>query len=227
VVYLIFNEGYAATSGERLIRTELCSEAIRLARVLAQLMPQEPEVMGLLALLLYHDSRRAARTDAEGAIVTLSTQDRSLWDRSAIAEADQLLAAAARHRSAGPYQLEAAIAGVHAHAPSSERIDWPAIVTLYDKLCAIAPSPVAALNRAVAVAYAHGAHAGMTALDALPLDELEGYHLYHVARADALRRLGDTRGARAAYERALERAQHGSERSFLRRTIAELETSAR
>jgi RNA polymerase sigma-70 factor, ECF subfamily len=222
VVYLIFNEGYAATSGEHLIRAELCSEAIRLARVLATLMPQEPEVMGLLALLLYHDSRRPARTDASGDIVTLAAQDRSLWNRAAIAEANQLLTAAARHRSVGPYQLEAAIAAVHAHAPSPERVDWPAIVSLYDQLCTIAPSPVAALNRAVAISYAQGPDAGAAALDALPIAELETYHLYHVARADALRRLGNAAGARAAYERALEYAQHTSERAFLRRTIAEL-----
>jgi RNA polymerase sigma-70 factor (ECF subfamily) len=222
VIYLIFNEGYAATSGERLIRTELCGEAIRLARVLAGLMPQEPEVMGLLALLLYADSRRPARTDAGGNIVTLAAQDRTLWDRGAIAEANALLASAARHRSIGPYQLEAAIAGVHAHAPAPDHVDWPAIVTLYDRLCAIAPSPVAALNRAVAISYAQGPQAGSDALDALPADELASYHLYHVARADALRRLGDAAGARAAYERALERAQHPSERAFLRRTIAGL-----
>jgi len=222
VIYLIFNEGYAATSGERLIRTELCGEAIRLARVLATLMPQEPEVMGLLALLLYHDSRRPARTDAAGDIVTLAVQDRSLWNHAAIAEANALLAAAARHRSVGPYQLEAAIAAVHAHAPSPDAVDWAAIVTLYDQLCAIAPSPVAALNRAVAISYAHGPQAGTAALDALPLAELETYHLYHVARADTLRRLGDPAGARTAYERALQHAQQSSERAFLRRTIAEL-----
>jgi RNA polymerase sigma-70 factor (ECF subfamily) len=222
VVYLIFNEGYAATSGDQLIRTELCGEAIRLARVLAALMPQEPEVMGLLALLLYHDSRRPARTDAAGGIVTLAAQDRALWDRTAIAEANRLLAAAARHRSIGPYQLEAAIAAVHAHAPAAGRVDWPAIVTLYDALIALAPSPVAALNRAVAVAYAHGPEAGTAALDALPLEELDTYHLYHVARADALRRLGEGAAARAAYERALQHARHPSERAFLQRTIDEL-----
>jgi RNA polymerase sigma-70 factor, ECF subfamily len=225
VVYLIFNEGYAATSGEHLIRAELCSEAIRLARVLAGLMPQEPEVMGLLALLLYHDSRRPARTDGDGNLVTLALQDRALWNHDAIAEANRLLAAAARHRSIGPYQLEAAIAAVHAHAQSPERVDWAAIVTLYDRLCALAPSPVAALNRAVAISYAHGPEAGSAALDALPPDDLQTYHLYHVARADALRRLGDVAGARAAYERALHHAQHPSEQAFLQRTIAELDTS--
>jgi RNA polymerase sigma-70 factor (ECF subfamily) len=225
VVYLIFNEGYAATSGEHLIRAELCSEAIRLARVLGSLMPQEPEVMGLLALLLYHDSRRPARTDARGNIITLAMQDRTLWNRDAIAQANRWLAAAARHHSIGPYQLEAAIAGVHAHAASPESVDWGAIVTLYDRLCALAPSPVAALNRAVAISYAQGPAAGSAALDALPLDDLQTYHLYHVARADALRRLGDAAGARSAYERALQHAQHPSEQAFLQRTLAELGTN--
>jgi RNA polymerase sigma-70 factor (ECF subfamily) len=164
VIYLIFNEGYAATSGEQLVRTELCGEAIRLARVLASLMPQEPEVMGLLALLLYHDSRRAARTDSGGNVVTLARQDRTRWDRDAIAEADELLRAAARHRHDGSYQLQAAIAAVHAHASVPERVDWPAIVTLYDRLCELEPSPVVALNRAVAVSYAFGPRAGYDAV---------------------------------------------------------------
>lgn len=222
VIYLIFNEGYAATSGKRLIRTELCGEALRLARVLATLMPQEPEVMGLLALLLYQDSRRAARVDAAGGIVTLAKQDRERWDRAEIAEADALLRAAARHRLAGPYQLQAAIASVHAQAADSGDIDWRAIVALYDHLCALDPSPVAALNRAVAVAYAEGPRAGHDALAALPAGELDGYHLYHVARADALRRLGDAPAARTAYERALERANNARERAFLRERLAEL-----
>jgi RNA polymerase sigma-70 factor (ECF subfamily) len=226
VIYLIFNEGYAATSGERFVRAELCSEAIRLARVLATLMPQEPEVMGLLALLLYHDSRRAARTDAAGALIPFAEQDRSLWNRTAIAEADATLRAAARHRSPGPYQLEAAIASAHANAASAETVDWNAIVGFYDRLRSLAASPIVELNRAVAVAYARGPQAGSEALDALPRAELDGYYLYHVARADALRNLGDTVGARSAYERALERAQHPSERAFLRKTIAEIGAAA-
>jgi RNA polymerase sigma-70 factor (ECF subfamily) len=220
VIYLIFNEGYAATSGVRLVRAELCAEAIRLARVLATLMPQEPEVMGLLALLLYHDSRRAARTDAAGAFVPFPEQDRSLWNRSSIAAADETLRAAARHRRPGPYQLEAAIASAHAHAATADAVDWNAIVGFYDHLRALAPSPIVELNRAVAVAYARGPQAGSDALDALPRAELDGYYLYHVARADALRNLGDPAGARSAYERALACAQHPSERAFLRKTIA-------
>jgi RNA polymerase sigma-70 factor, ECF subfamily len=222
VIYLIFNEGYAATAGDQLIRADLCNEAIRLARMLATLMPQEPEVMGLLALLLYHDSRRCARTDAGGAVITLAHQDRSLWDRDAIAEADLLLVAAARHRLPARYQVEAAIASVHAHAATPDGIDWHAIVGLYDHLCAFAPSPVVSLNRAVAVAYAQGPEAGADAIAALPAAELESYHHYHVARADTLRRLGDLPGALRAYECALERTQHSGERAHIRATIAQL-----
>ncbi len=221
-IYLIFNEGYAATSGEQLVRADLCSEAIRLARVLAALMPQEPEVMGLLALLLYHDSRRAARTERRG-------RHRHAWQpriarcgiTGAIAEANQLLSgsgASPQHRSLSARGRDR---GRTRPRASADRVDWPAIVLLYDRLCALAPSPVAALNRAVAISYARGPLAGSAALDALPQAELERYHLYHVARADALRRLGDTAGARSAYERALERAQHPSEQAFLRRTLAD------
>ena len=215
VIYLIFNEGYAAKSAGELVRAELCDDALRLARMLAMLMPQEPEVMGLLALVLYHDSRRNARVDASGTLVTLARQDRSLWNHAAIAEADALLLAAARHRRAAPYQLQAAIASVHAHAASADAIDWNAIAGFYDHLRALAPSPVVELNRAVAVGYARGPKAGRAALDALPAAELDAYHPYHVARADVLRRLGDIDGARAAYQRALERVQQPGERAHL------------
>jgi RNA polymerase sigma-70 factor, ECF subfamily len=225
VVYLIFNEGYAATSGDRFVREDLCDDAIRLARVLVDLMPQEPEAMGLLALLLYANSRRATRTGADGALIVLADQDRARWDRAAIEEANQLLTRAARHRVLASYQLEAAIAAVHANATSAEATDWDAIVTLYDLLLQIVPSPVAALNRAVAIGYARNPAAALLELDALATGELDAYHLYHVARADALRRLGRAEEARAAYALALDHAVHGGERRFLETKLREFDPS--
>jgi RNA polymerase sigma-70 factor (ECF subfamily) len=219
VLYLIFNEGYAASAGDRLVRRELCDEAIGLGRVLASLMPQEPEVMGLLALMLYHDSRRDARVAPDGSLITLAQQDRTAWDRAKIAEANDLLARAARHRAPGPYQMQAAIANVHASAASPDAVDWPAIAELYGHLERMTPSPVVALNRAVAIGFASGAQAGLVALDALPHDALAGYHLYHVARADALSRLGRTDEARDAYGAALARTQNAAEQAYLRSKV--------
>jgi RNA polymerase sigma-70 factor, ECF subfamily len=216
VLYLIFNEGYAARAGDRLVRRELCDEAIRLSRVLNALMPQEPEVMGLLALMLYHDSRRDARTAADGSIITLGKQDRSVWDHAKIDDANALLARASLQRAAGPYQLQAAISFAHARAATADDVDWPAIAELYAHLERIAPSPVVALNRAVAIGFARGPQAGLGALDELRTDELAGYHFYHVARADALSRLGRTAEARTAYEAAIARTQNDAERSHLR-----------
>jgi RNA polymerase sigma-70 factor, ECF subfamily len=224
VLYLIFNEGYSATTGDQLVRRELCDEAIRLARVLATLMPDEPEVMGLLALMLYHDSRRDARVRADGTLVTLVDQDRARWDRAKIGEADDWLARASRHKAPGPYQLQAAIAYAHASAPSADAVDWHAIAELYDHLERFTPSPVVALNRAVATGFADGPAAGLAALDALPREQLAAYHLYHVARADALRRLGRTAEAREAYAAALEQTQNGAEQTYLRAKLRESET---
>ncbi|HEX3548874.1 MAG TPA: sigma-70 family RNA polymerase sigma factor [Candidatus Elarobacter sp.] len=216
VLYLIFNEGYTASNGAALVRHDLCDEAIRLARVLHSLLPREPEVMGLLALMLYADSRRRARVAADGALVTLANQDRTLWDRAQIAEADALLGRAMSLAAPGAYQLQAAIASAHASAPSADGVDWSAIAALYAHLERLAPSPVVALNRAVAIGFAEGAAAGLAALDALPSGELGGYHHYHVARADALRRLGRTVEARAAYEAAIARTDNEAERAHLR-----------
>ncbi len=220
VLYLIFNEGYSASAGDRLIRRELCDDAIRLGRVLATLMPQEPEVMGLLALMLYHDSRRDARVASDGSMVTLVDQDRSTWDRAKIVEANALLEAAYRHRAPGPYQLQAAISYAHASAPTASAVDWHSIAALYAHLERMTPSPVVALNRAVAIGYADGPAAGLAALDALPQDALADYHLYHVARADALARLGRTAEARAAYQAALTGTLNAAERAYLRSKVA-------
>jgi RNA polymerase sigma-70 factor (ECF subfamily) len=220
VVYLIFNEGYGATAGDELVRPELCAEAIRLGKLVAMLMPDEPEAMGLVALMLLHDSRRATRVSAGGELVLLEDQDRSAWDRGEIEEGAGLVERALRHRRPGPYQLQAAIAALHAQAPSSQDTDWAQIAGLYGQLLRATPTAVIALNHAVAVAMARGPEAGLTLIDAI--ETLERYHLMHAARADLLRRLGRAEEARAAYQRALELVHAEPERRFLQRRLAEL-----
>ena len=222
VVYLIFNEGYTATSGDRLVRTELCAEAIRLARLLVAALPDEPELSALLALLLYHDSRRSARTGAAGRMITLREQDRSAWDRASILEANALLERAESHRGAGVYQLQAAIAALHANAPAPADVDWLGIASLYGRLAGLAPTPVIALNHAVAIAHADGPAAGLAALEAAGSAELEGYHLYHAARAELLARLGRGDEARAAFDTAAALARNEREAEFLHERSAAL-----
>jgi RNA polymerase sigma-70 factor, ECF subfamily len=222
VVYLVFTEGYAPASGEAAVRTDLADEAIRLGRLLVELLP-EPEALGLLALMLLQDSRRAARTSAEGELVLLADQDRSRWDRGRIAEGTALLARAVSSRRAGPYTLQAAIAAAHAGAPAAEATDWDRIVRLYDLLARADPSPVVELNRAVAVAMRDGPAAGLALVDGvLARGQLDGYHLAHAARADLLRRLGRTAEARAAYRRALELARQEPQRRFIEQRLREL-----
>ena len=222
VIYLVFNEGYSASSGESLTRPDLSGEAIRLGRLLVELLP-EPEVMGLLALMLLHESRRAARTSPAGDLVLLEDQDRSLWNREQIAEGTALVERALSSRRFGPYTLQAAIAAVHAEAPSAAATDWAQIVGLYDVLAQVEPSPVVELNRAVAVAMRDGPAAGLALIDAiLARGDLADYHLAHAARADLCRRLGRTAEARASYERALGLTQQEPERRFLERRLAEL-----
>jgi RNA polymerase sigma-70 factor (ECF subfamily) len=211
-IYLVFNEGYLASSADSLIRRELCAEAIRLARVLQATLPREPEVRGLLALMLLHDSRRAARVDAAGELVLLDEQDRALWDRDQIEEG-LVLAARSMGRYAGPYVLQAAIAAKHAQAPTAAETDWARIRRLYDRLAGLQPSPVIELNRAVAQAMSDGPAAGLERMERI--SGLEGYLPFHVARADLLRRLGDHEGAAAAYRRALELSPNLVQRSFL------------
>jgi len=223
VIYLIFNEGYTATAGDSLIRCDLCAEAIRLARVLCAIDAQGPENLGLLALILLHDSRRQARVDAAGALVTLEEQDRSLWDREQIAEGLALVETALRMGRVGPYQLQAAIAALHAEAESSEQTDWPQIAGLYRELARINPSPIVLLNGAVAVAMSEGPRRGLELLDALGASgELDRYHLFHAARADLLRRLGSFEAAADAYRRALALMANGVERAYLERRLAAL-----
>ena len=215
VVYLIFNEGYTASSGDRLVRADLCAEALRLGRLLAELMPDEPEVMGLLALMLLVESRRAARTSAGGDLVLLADQDRGQWDRGLIAEGQAIVRRCLRRDQPGPYQIQAAINAVHSDAPAAAGTDWPQILQLYDQLLALAPSPVVALHRAVAVAEVGGPDAALALVDGL---DLGGYHLFHAVRGHLLRRLGRTAEAAMAYEAAIARADNAAERDFLRRS---------
>jgi RNA polymerase sigma-70 factor, ECF subfamily len=222
VVYLVFNEGYSASAGPSLTRHDLSDEAIRLGRLIVDLLP-EPEAMGLLALMLLHDSRRAARTSLGGELILLNDQDRSLWNQDEIAEGSALVERALSSRRFGPYTLQAAIAAVHARAASAEATDWAEIVALYDVLAQADPSPVVELNRAVAVAMRDGPAAGLALIDAiLARGDLEDYHLAHSARADLCRRLGRTADARASYERALGLTRLEPERRFLQRRLAEL-----
>jgi len=214
VVYLIFNEGYTASSGDRLIREDLCAEAIRLGRLLAGLMPDEPEVMGLLALMLLVESRRAARTNQAGELVRLADQDRELWDRALIAEGQDIVRRCLRRNRPGPYQLQAAINAVHSDAADAAATDWWQILQLYNQLVALTPSSVVALNRAVAVAEVEGPDAALALVEGLDLD---GYHLFHAIRADLLRRVGRNDEAAQAYEAAIARTDNAAERDFLMR----------
>ncbi|MGH8937542.1 MAG: RNA polymerase sigma factor [Acidimicrobiia bacterium] len=213
VIYLVFNEGYVATAGDDLVRDELCVEAVRLARLLAELMPDEAEVLGLLALLLLTESRRAARTGPDGSIVRLADQDRSLWDRELIAEGQALVRACLRRNMPGPYQIQAAINAAHSDAPTAADTDWSQIVRLYDQLLTHTPTPIVELNRAIALAELEGPAAALAIVDELDLDS---YHLFHATRADLLEHLGRYREAAAGYDAALARTANTAERKLLR-----------
>ena len=220
VIYLIFNEGYAASAGDRLIREDLCAEAIRLGRALADLLRDEPEVLGLLALMLLVESRRAARLGLNEQLVLLSQQDRRLWNHALIAEGQAIVRHCLRRNQPGPYQIQAAINAVHCDAPTAAATDWRQILQLYDQLLALTPGPVVALNRAVAVAEVEGPEHALHLVDTLDAERthLDRYHLYHAIRADFLRRLGRTAEAAAAYESAIACSQNTTEREFLQRT---------
>lgn len=219
VVYLIFNEGYTASSGDQLIRENLCAEAIRLGRLLADLMPDELEVMGLLALMLLAESRRATRTSPDGGLVLLADQDRNRWDGSLIAEGQAIVRQCLRRNRPGPYQLQAAINAVHSDAPTAAATDWSQILQLYNQLMSIRPTPIVALNRAVAVAEVEGPQAALTLIDSL---NLSGYHLFHAIRADLLRRVGNNAEAARAYEAAIARSDNAAESDFLQRRLQAL-----
>ena len=212
VVYLVFNEGHAASAGGHLVREDLCAEAIRLARLLSELMPDEPEVLGLLALMLLIEARRGTRTTPAGDLVLLSDQDRRRWDRSLIDEGQAIVRECLRRRQPGPYQIQAAINAVHSDAPTGEDTDWGQIVQLYDQLCAVAPGPVVSLNRAVAVAEVHGPAAALALVEDVKLDR---YHLSYAIRADLLRRLGRDADAATAYQAAIALTENTAERRFL------------
>jgi RNA polymerase sigma-70 factor (ECF subfamily) len=227
VLYLLFNEGYSASAGASLVRQSLCAEAIRLARVLVALLPGEPEARGVLALMLFHDARRSARVDAGGELVTLEQQDRSRWDRGQISEADAILQSALRGSRPGPYQLQAAIAACHATAARAADTDWAQIALLYERLQEATPSPVIELNRAVAVAMAHGPAAGLTLVAELEsAGDLDGYYLLPATRADLLRRLGRRAESAVSYRQALDLAVTDAERSYLAGRLAEAESGS-
>ena len=225
-VYLIFTEGHTATSGKSLIRGDLSTEATRLGRVLVELMPDEAEAVGLLALMLLTDSRRSARTGPQGAMVRLADQDRTLWDRSLITEGQALVRACLRRDQPGPYQIQAAIAAVHADAPTIDDTDWTQIVALYDQLHAHRPTPIVELNRAIAIAELRGADEGVGALDVIDTDRLGDYQPYHAARADLLARAGRTSDAVAAYREAISLTVNSTELAFLRSQLQALEAGA-